>query len=207
MQSETENMIQNMNDDLVCADGQYSVREVERLHRETMVENVVLVNEHDQAIGTYERMAAHTDGKLHRAFSIFILNSSRQLLLQRRTSSKYHSRGLWSNTCCGHPRPGESIKQASRRRLAEEMGFDSELTRLFGFVYWVELEDGLVEHEYDHVLLGQFDGTPNPDRNEVGEWRWTDLEAVSASLDDRPESYTYWFRLSFSRFLETLVSK
>ena len=87
------------------------------------------------------------------------------------------------------------------------MGFDSELWRLFGFVYRVELEDGLVEHEYDHVLLGQFDGTPTPDRNEVSEWRWTDLEAVSANLKERPESYTYWFRLSFSRFLEALISK
>ena len=168
----------------------------------TEKEVVILVNEHDEAIGTDEKIAAHISGALHRAFSVFIFNSSRQLLIQRRTSTKYHSRGLWSNTCCGHPRPDETIKQASQRRLKEEMGFNSELTKLFDFVYRAELEDGLIEHEYDHVLIGYFNGVPNPNDNEVSEWRWSNLEALSFDLEKHPESYTYWFRLSFNQFLK-----
>jgi farnesyl-diphosphate farnesyltransferase len=163
-------------------------------------EKVVLVNQDDQAIGTEEKLAAHIKGALHRAFSVFIFNSSHQLLLQRRTTTKYHSRGLWSNTCCGHPRPDETIEQASRRRLKEEMGFDSKLTKLFDFVYRAELEDGLIEYEYDHVLFGYFNGTPTPNCNEVAEWQWMDLEALRLDLQNRPESYTYWFRKSLNQF-------
>jgi isopentenyl-diphosphate delta-isomerase len=163
-------------------------------------EEVVLVNQYDQAIGTEEKLAAHIKGLLHRAFSVFIFNSSHQLLLQRRTATKYHSRGLWSNTCCGHPRLDETIEQASRRRLKEEMGFDSELTKLFDFVYRAELEDGLIEYEYDHVLVGYFNGIPSPNCNEVAEWQWMDLETLRVDLRNRPESYTYWFRNSLNQF-------
>lgn len=169
-------------------------------------EEVVLVDEFDEAIGTDEKIAAHISGALHRAFSVFILNSSCQLLLQRRTSTKYHSRGLWSNTCCGHPRPVETIKQASQRRLKEEMGFDSDLTRLFHFVYRAELEDGLIEHEYDHVLIGYFDGTPNPNPSEVSDWEWIHLSALIVDLEERPHNYTYWFRSSFNQFLKAVES-
>jgi farnesyl-diphosphate farnesyltransferase len=168
-------------------------------------EEVILVNECDEEIGTDEKIAAHLNGTLHRAFSVFIFNSSRQLLLQRRTSTKYHSRGFWSNTCCGHPRPNETIKQASQRRLNEEMGLDLDLTKLFDFVYRAELEDGLIEHEYDHVLIGHFNGLPNPNANEVSDWKWIDLDALSIDLDEHPERYTYWFRFSFSRFLEAFA--
>ena len=168
----------------------------------TQSEEVILVDERDEPIGTDEKIAAHIKGTLHRAFSVFILNSSLQLLLQRRTSTKYHSRGLWSNTCCGHPRPDETIKQASQRRLNEEMGFSSELTKLFDFVYRVELEDGLIEHEYDHVLIGYFNGVPNPNGNEVCEWKWIDLDVLSVDLEEHPEGYTFWFRFSFNQFLK-----
>lgn len=169
-------------------------------------EEVVLVNEFDEAIGTDEKMAAHISGALHRAFSVFILNSSCQLLLQRRTSTKYHSRGLWSNTCCGHPRPDETIKNAAQRRLKEEMGFDSDLAGLFHFVYEAELEDSLIEHEYDHVLIGYFDGTPKPDPSEVSDWKWIHLSALTVDLEKHPDSYTYWFRFSFNQFLKAFES-
>jgi isopentenyl-diphosphate delta-isomerase len=118
--------------------------------------------------------------------------------------TKYHSRGLWSNTCCGHPRPGEVLEDAARRRLYEEMGFESHLDELFQFIYFATLEDDLVEHEYDHVLLGRFNGVPKPNPTEVAEWRWLDLSTVSTDLKTSPELYTYWFRLSFDRFLQSL---
>lgn len=163
-------------------------------------EKVVLVNEQDEAIGVEEKIKAHLLGALHRAFSVFIFNAAGQLLLQKRTLTKYHSRGLWSNTCCGHSRPGEPIEKASRRRLSEEMGFDSELSKLFDFVYHANPEDGLIEHEYDHVLVGYFDGIPKPASAEVADWKWMDLGTLGVDLEEHPESYTYWFRISFDRF-------
>lgn len=163
-------------------------------------ETVVLVNEQDEAIGVEEKIKAHLTGSLHRAFSVFIFNSAGDLLLQRRTTTKYHSRGLWSNTCCGHPRPGETIEQASRRRLSEEMGFDSKLEKAFDFVYHAKLEDDLVEYEFDHVLIGNFDGAPDPNPAEVVEWKWVDLTTLKRDMDRHPESYTFWFRASLDRF-------
>src|SRR6185312_7722813 len=169
-------------------------------------EEVILVNERDQTIGADKKIAAHLTGALHRAFSVFIFNSSGQLLLQRRTATKYHSRGLWSNTCCGHPRPGETIAQASQRRLTEEMGFHATLTRLFGFVYRTELEDGLIEHEYDHVLVGYFEGAPNPNCTEVVDWKWIDLPTLKTDIEVHADRYTYWFRLSLDRVQEALAA-
>lgn len=116
----------------------------------------------DEVIGVGEKIHTHVIGALHRAFSVFIFNSTGQLLLQKRSNTKYHSRGLWSNTCCGHPRLGESIVEASRRRLIEEMGLDCAVRRLFEFIYFAKLENGLYEHEYDHVLMGNFDKSPTP---------------------------------------------
>lgn len=165
-------------------------------------ERVVLVNEDDEAIGVEEKITAHLTGDLHRAFSVFVFNSSCELLLQRRTLTKYHSRGLWSNTCCGHPRPGETIEQASRRRLVEEMGFESQLTKLFHFVYRAQLEDGLIEHEYDHVLVGKFDGVPSPNCNEVSEWKWMDLATLRVDIGQHPERYSHWFRISLEQLRE-----
>jgi len=163
-------------------------------------EEVLLVNERDEVIGTEEKIKAHLDGALHRAFSVFILNSADELLLQRRTPTKYHSKGLWSNTCCGHPRPGETVEQASHRRLQEEMGFCAKLEKGFEFTYHAKLEDGLTEHEFDHVLTGKFDGIPQPDSREVAEWRWMDLPSLQLDVEQHPEHYTYWFRLSLNKF-------
>jgi farnesyl-diphosphate farnesyltransferase len=169
-------------------------------------ERVILVNEDDEVVGFEGKMEAHLLGALHRAFSIFIFNSAGDLLLQKRSSTKYHSQGLWSNTCCGHPRFGESTAQASRRRLSEEMGFDCELREMFEFVYRAELDDGLTEHEYDHVLVGNFDGTPNPSSNEVDDWKWIDLPTLKRDLQENPEEHTYWFRIALEMLIESMKS-
>jgi isopentenyl-diphosphate Delta-isomerase len=172
----------------------------------TSEERVVLVNERDEAIGIEAKTKAHLLGALHRAFSVFVVNSAGQLLVQKRALTKYHSRGLWSNTCCGHPRPEETITEASRRRLTEEMGFESNLKEVFSFVYRADLEDGLIENEYDHVLVGFFDGVPKPDPAEISEWRWVDIEGLSVDLKRCPWNYTYWFRTSFDRFVQVWAS-
>jgi isopentenyl-diphosphate delta-isomerase len=159
-------------------------------------EEVILVNERDEQLGVAEKLATHSSGVLHRAFSIFIFSSAGKLLLQRRTTTKYHSKGLWSNTCCGHPRPGETTEAASLRRLYEEMGFHCAIKEVFSFTYYSPLDNGLFEHEYDHVFVGQFDGTPNPSLDEVEDWKWIDLPALKIEMERRPEDFTYWFKLS-----------
>lgn len=164
-----------------------------------LTEQLILVNERDEAIGVEEKIAAHLNGTLHRAFSVFVFNAVGQLLLQKRTSTKYHSKGLWSNTCCGHPRPGESIEGASRRRLREEMGIDCEVQKVFEFIYHASLEDGLNEHEYDHVLVGRFDGTPTPNTDEVDDWKWVDLPMLRLDVRARPDKYTSWFTISLEK--------
>jgi isopentenyl-diphosphate delta-isomerase len=168
-------------------------------------EKVVLVNEQDEVIGVEDKTRAHLLGALHRAFSVFVVNAAGQLMVQKRALTKYHSRGLWSNTCCGHPRQDETLKKAARRRLREEMGFDAHLTELFAFIYRANLEDGLIENEYDHVLVGWFEGVPKPDPTEVADWRWVDIATLSVDLKEHPESYAYWFRISFDRFLRAVA--
>jgi len=158
-------------------------------------EEVILVNENDEFVGVEEKIKTHFIGALHRAFSIFILNTNDELLLQRRTRTKYHSGGLWSNTCCGHPRPGESLEDASHRRLREEMGFDCEMKEIFKFMYWVKLDTSLFEHEYDHVFLGRFDGDPLPDISEAEDWKWMALETLQTDVRENSEQYTYWLRI------------
>jgi len=155
-------------------------------------------------MGVEEKIKAHLAGALHRAFSIFVFNSTNQLLLQKRTSTKYHSTGLWSNTCCGHPRPGESIEAASRRRLGEEMGFDCKVREIFNFIYRAELDNDLVEHEYDHVLVGEFDGAPTPNQDEVDDWKWVEVKTLKLDMQENPENYTYWFRRSLHRVVAQL---
>ena len=155
-------------------------------------EHVVLVDEQDRETGTEEKLAAHQMPRLHRAFSVFVFDRKGRLLLQRRAATKYHSAGLWSNSCCGHPRPGEPTDRAARRRLREEMGFDCALERVFSFVYRAALDHGLTEHELDHVFIGQFDGTPRPDSEEVSEWRATDLAELAGELERNPSAYTVW---------------
>lgn len=158
------------------------------------MEQVILVDEHDRETGASEKLAAHAAGLLHRAFSIFVFNSEGQLLLQRRAKAKYHSGGLWSNTCCGHPRPDESTPAAARRRLREEMNFDCELRAAFEFLYRAEFANELVEHEYDHVFVGEFDGEFVPEASEVEEWKWTTPAQLRRDLRERPDEYTYWLR-------------
>ena len=164
-----------------------------------MSERVVLVDVHDKPVGTAGKLEAHRSGRLHRAFSVFLTDSRGRWLLQRRASRKYHSGGLWSNACCSHPRPGEGVQEAATRRLQEEMGVASDLSRLFSFVYRAELNDGLIEHELDHVLLGRCDQDPDPDPREVEAWRWISPHELGRELRDRPDRYTSWFRIAVAR--------
>jgi isopentenyl-diphosphate delta-isomerase len=157
-------------------------------------EQVILVDERDRELGVVEKMRAHREGALHRAFSIFVFDSRGLLLLQKRAREKYHSGGLWSNTACGHPRPGEETGAAAHRRLGEEMSFGCELRHSFSFIYRVELENQLVEHEFDHVFVGCFDGKPSPDSAEVEAWAWVGMEELRRELLQRPEAYSYWLR-------------
>jgi isopentenyl-diphosphate delta-isomerase len=148
-------------------------------------------------------MAAHREGRLHRACSVFVFDTAGSLLLQQRAPEKYHSAGLWSNTCCTHPAPGESPEEAAHRRLDEEMGFDCQLRWAFGFVYRVPLDHELTEHEYDHVFVGHARSEPQPDAREVSAWRWADATTIQREMREHPETYTEWFKLAFPRVLAT----
>lgn len=170
------------------------------------MENVILVNEDDQEIGLMEKMEAHKKGLLHRAFSVFVFNQHKELLLQRRAISKYHSGGLWSNTCCSHPRSGENEVAAGERRLQEELGFTVPLTSVFSFIYRAELDNDLIEHELDHVLIGRSDATPLPNPEEVDDWKYISLEDLEADIKAHPENYTVWFKVILPRVREELIS-
>ncbi|MDZ4751252.1 MAG: isopentenyl-diphosphate Delta-isomerase [Flavobacteriales bacterium] len=166
------------------------------------IDNVILVNEQDEAIGTMEKMEAHRKGFLHRAFSVFVFNNRGELLIQRRANEKYHSGGLWTNTCCSHPRSDENTEQAAHRRLLEEMGFDCDLARGFSFMYKADLENGLIEHEFDHVFIGQYDGDPKPDRSEVDEWLYVNCEELDSRMQLFPDEYTEWFKIALPLVFE-----
>ena len=158
-------------------------------------QNVILVDEHDREAGLMEKMEAHQKGLLHRAFSVLVFNNKGELLLQRRAFGKYHSEGLWTNTCCSHPIPGESILEAGKRRLFEEMGFTCELTEVFSFIYMASLENGLIEHELDYVLIGFSDETPHLNLEEVSSFKWLSIDAIKAEIKDNPAQFTTWFRI------------
>jgi isopentenyl-diphosphate delta-isomerase len=166
-----------------------------------MTEYILTVDEKDNVIGKGEKIRIHREGKLHRAFSIFVFNSKGELLLQKRAKSKYHSGGLWTNTCCSHQRDGETLEKAVHRRLKEEMGFDCELKEAFTFTYRVKFDDGLSENEYDHVFFGKFDGKPDPNPEEVDDWKWVSLEELRKDIRKNPDDYTYWLKVSIDRVI------
>lgn len=165
------------------------------------MERVILVDESDRELGADDKTAAHLAGRLHRAFSIFVFDRGGRLLLQRRAAGKYHSGGRWSNTCCGHPRPGERLEEAVHRRLREEMGFDCALAEVATYRYTVPLEGGLVENEIDHLFAGRFDGSPAPDPGEAGAWGWAEPCTVLRDVEATPQRYTAWLGGSLERVL------
>lgn len=167
-----------------------------------MQNKVILVNKKDQEIGTEFKMKAHKEGKLHRAFSIFVFNSQGDLLLQKRSSKKYHSGGLWSNTCCSHPGPGEIILSAAHKRLKEEMGFDCDLTGEFSFIYRIKLNKGITEYEFDHVLVGRFDGEPKINTKEVEDFKWVDIKFLAHDIKQNHDNYTYWLEKCYSNVVK-----
>lgn len=160
-----------------------------------MSEFVILVDENDSPRGIMEKQEAHIKGELHRALSVFIVNSEGQLLIHQRALEKYHSGGLWTNTCCSHPRPHENIEDAAIRRLKEEMGLSCELRKVIEFKYKAVFNNGLTEHEYDHVFIGKSDNNPMPDPGEVMDWKWIDPLQLQADMQNAPEKYTAWFRI------------
>lgn len=162
-------------------------------------EEVILVNKKDIQLGLMPKMEAHRKGVLHRAFSVFIFKSSRELLIQKRSSQKYHSPGLWTNTCCSHQRDGESTINAANRRLNEEMGLNADLKEIFSFIYKANLKNGLIEHEFDHVLVGYTDLSPIINIKEVEDWKWVDLSILEHEIDKNPNIYTEWFKIIFKR--------
>jgi len=167
-----------------------------------MEDEVILVDEKDKVQGKEFKTAAHEKGMLHRAFSIFIYNTRGEVLLQQRALNKYHSPGLWTNACCSHPRPGETIEEAGKRRLKEELGFETELERIGNFVYRHEFENGLTEYEFDHVLAGEYEGLLIPDYAEVMGTDFKTIEQIKNELAGNPGNFTIWFPEAFQKFVD-----
>lgn len=166
--------------------------------------DVILVDQNDNPTGTAEKLEAHRNKQLHRAFSIFIFNDKDELLLQQRATSKYHSGGLWTNTVCSHPMPGENTLDAAHRRLNEEMGFDTDLKEVFAFSYKKEFDNGLTENEYDHVIIGRYNKDPIPNPEEAESWKWVSEEEVKRDIENNPGKYTYWFKIAFPKVLDVI---
>ena len=167
-------------------------------------EQVILVNDKDEAIGLMPKMEAHEKALLHRAFSVFVLNENNEIMLQQRAAEKYHSPLLWTNTTCSHQRDGESNIAAGSRRLQEEMGFTTPLKELFSFIYKAPFDNGLTEHEFDHVMIGYYNDAPLINREEAESWKWMAIEDVKEDMQANPESYTVWFRIIFDEFYHFL---
>ncbi|MEO5570631.1 MAG: isopentenyl-diphosphate Delta-isomerase [Bacteroidia bacterium] len=166
-----------------------------------MEDYLILVDEHDKQYGKLEKQLVHELGLLHRAFSVFIFNTKGELLLQQRADEKYHSAGLWTNTCCSHPRFGEEIKDAVTRRLEEEMGMFSEAEFAFNFIYKANFENGLTEHELDHVFFGTSDELPLPNKSEVKNWKYLPINLIRKDMAENPHQYTVWFKMVFERVM------
>ena len=163
-------------------------------------EQVILVNENDEPIGLMNKMEAHEKAVLHRAFSVFVLNDNNEVMLQQRAHHKYHSPLLWTNTCCSHQRAGETNIEAGKRRLFEEMGFEVELKELFHFIYKAPFDNGLTEHELDHVMIGYYNGEPIINDDEVESWKWMKIEEIKDDIIQNPTIYTVWCKIIFDEF-------
>lgn len=170
-------------------------------------EKVILVNENGEKIGLMPKMEAHEKAVLHRAFSVFVFNDKDELLLQQRALDKYHSPGLWTNTCCSHQRDGESNIEAGYRRLKEEMGFETSLKEVGSFIYIAPFDNGLTEHEFDHILIGKYNEDPIINKDEVASFKWMELDDVQVDIACHPERYTEWFKIIFDKFYETINMK
>lgn len=170
-------------------------------------EQVILVNEQDEQIGLMPKMEAHEKAVLHRAFSVFIFNSKNELMLQQRAAHKYHSPLLWTNTCCSHQRDGETNIEAGTRRLSEEMGFTTALKEVTTFIYKAPFDNGLTEHEFDHVMTGFYEMDPVINKEEVEAWKWMPVEAVIPDIESNPEIYTAWFKIIFKNFYTHINSE
>jgi isopentenyl-diphosphate Delta-isomerase len=160
-------------------------------------QQVILVNAQDEEIGLMEKMEAHRKGLLHRAFSVFIFDKNGKMLLQQRAGQKYHGGLLWTNACCSHPFPGERVEDAANRRLQEELGFATPLRKIFSFTYKAAVENGLVEHEFDHVFVGEYEGEINPDNLEVTDYAYYNMEELKSRIEAEPSLFTSWFQLAF----------
>ena len=171
-----------------------------------MEQQLILVDEKDQVVGYGEKMDVHKKAQLHRAFSIFIMNDKDEVLLQQRALSKYHSGGLWANTCCSHPIRGEDQSTTVHRRLQEELGITCQLDHLFSFIYKAELDQGLTEYEYDHVYFGRYEGSPTPNPDEVADWRWLAIRSLNKDLAENPDKYVYWIKPAFEKFYDHFKS-
>jgi isopentenyl-diphosphate delta-isomerase len=167
-------------------------------------EKVILVDKNDNQVGLMPKLEAHEKGILHRAFSIFIFNSRYELLLQKRASSKYHSGGLWTNTCCSHPKEGEDTLDAANRRLDEEMGIKTSLRKVYDFIYKAELDNQLTEYEFDHVFYGVCDKDPILNKDEAEDFKWVDMETLNNDIIKNEDNYTVWFKIAFEYFYNYL---
>lgn len=167
-------------------------------------ENVILVNQNDEQIGLMPKLEAHEKALLHRAFSVFILNNKNEIMLQQRAHQKYHSPLLWTNTCCSHQREGETNIEAGSRRLFEEMGFQTDLKELFHFIYKAPFDNGLTEHELDHVMIGYYNDNPEINIEEVEDWKWMKIEDIKTDIQEQPQIYTVWFKIIFDEFYHYL---
>ena len=165
-----------------------------------MEEKVILVNENDEQIGLMEKIEAHEKALLHRAFSVFVYNDKNEVMIQQRALSKYHSPGLWTNTCCSHQREGETNVEAGKRRLMEEMGFQTDLKEVTSFIYKAPFDNGLSEHEYDYILVGHYNEKPKINPDEVASWKWMSLEDIKKDMNNHPEKYTAWFKIIFDKY-------
>lgn len=169
--------------------------------------DIILVDEKDVPVGTMEKLEVHRKALLHRAFSVFIFNNSGEMLLQQRAKNKYHSALLWTNACCSHPAPGQETLAEATKRLHEEMGFTTPLTKAFNFIYKAAFDNGLTEHELDHVFIGTYDGNIKPCKEEVNDYCYMATEAITDSIQSHPQKYTEWFKIAFPKLLTYLAVK